>query len=148
MRARPEEIERLKAALQREEAAAEFATAEFNRNRELVKDRVVSQSDFELSQAKARLAMADVAQAKEQLRIAEEGARPEDIKAKESQIESLQAAAQTAQDELSDTRLLAPFDGSIARTYVENFEMLQAKQRVVRLVNSPSLRCRSTSRRT
>jgi RND family efflux transporter MFP subunit len=39
-------------------------------------------------------------------------------------------------DELTDTKLLAPFDGTVSVTYVENFEVVQPKQRIVRLVNA------------
>jgi multidrug resistance efflux pump len=141
-KARPEDIEKLKAALDRAVAAAEFAEAEFQRNSRLVESGAVSRSEFELSQASAKLAKAEVASAKESLRIGEEGARPEDIRAKESQIESLQAAVQTAQDELTDTKLLAPFGGSVSAAYVQNFEVVQPKQRVLRLVNSSELEIR------
>jgi multidrug efflux pump subunit AcrA (membrane-fusion protein) len=135
-KARPEDIEKLKAELDRATAAAQFARAEYNRNLALKESRAVSLTDIELAQARAALADAEVIQARESLRIGEQGARPEEIKAKEAQIVSLQAAVQTAQDELSDTKLVAPFDGTVSATYVENFEVVQAKQRVVRIVNA------------
>jgi multidrug resistance efflux pump len=143
-KARPEEIEQLKAGVERAEAAALFAREELNRLQQARQrqSNAVSSSEIQLADAKVRLAAADVVQAKESLRIGEEGARPEDIKAKESQIESLQASVQTAQDELSDTKLTAPFDGSVSATYVENFEVVQPKQPIIRLVNSSELEIR------
>jgi multidrug resistance efflux pump len=140
--ARPEDIEKLKADVARAKAAAEYAQAEFRRNQTLVESRVVSRSEFELSQSRAKLAEAELVQAKESLQIGEQGARPEDIRAKEAQIESLQAAVEGAEDELTDTQLLAPFDGSISAAYVENFEVVQPNQRIVRLVNSSELEIR------
>jgi multidrug efflux pump subunit AcrA (membrane-fusion protein) len=141
-KARPEEIEQLKAALARAEAAAQFARAEYNRFLTLRETKAASPSEIQLAEAKAKLSDAEVISAKEALRIGEEGARPEEIKAKESQIDSLQAAVQTAQDELSDTQLTAPFDGSVSAAYVNNFEVVQPKQRIVRLVNTSELEIR------
>lgn len=40
------------------------------------------------------------------------------------------AALETARKALSDTRLVAPFSGSIGRVYMENFQNVQAKQPV------------------
>ncbi|MBO6826749.1 MAG: efflux RND transporter periplasmic adaptor subunit [Sneathiella sp.] len=46
-------------------------------------------------------------------------------------FESARAALKQAQDDLRYTRLLAPYDGMVSRTLVENFENIQAKQTVV-----------------
>lgn len=141
-KARPEEIEQLKAAVDRAQASSQFARAEYNRFLTLKETNAASASEIQLAQAKAKLADAELASAKEALRIGEEGARPEDIKAKESEIDSLQASLQKAQDELNDTKLTAPFDGSISAAYVENFEVVQPKQRIVRLLDSSELEIR------
>jgi multidrug resistance efflux pump len=141
-KARPEEIEQLKASLEHAEASAQFAAAELARSVQLIQREAITTGELELNQARARMAQATVLQAKEELRIGEEGARPEDIRAKQSQILSLEAAVQTARDALADTRLLAPFAGSVAATYVENFEVVQPNQRIVRLVNTSEFEIR------
>lgn len=141
-KARPEEIEQLKAGVERAKAAADFARAEHKRNLSLTVSGAISASELEMSSAKSKLADAELSQAQESLRIGQEGARPEDIKAKEAQIDSLQSAVQSAQDELSDTKLLAPFDGAVSSIYVENYEVVQSKQRIVRLVNTAELEMR------
>jgi multidrug resistance efflux pump len=141
-KARPEEIEKLKAELDRAEAAAQFARVEYERFLSLKGTVAASKSEVELAEARSRLADADVVGAKESLRIGEEGARPEDIKAKESQIKSLEAAVQKANDDLTDTKLTAPFSGSIAAAYVDNYQVVQPKEPIVRLVNSSELEIR------
>lgn len=141
-KARPEDIEKLKAGVERAQAAADYARAEYKRYLSLIKSNAASESEVELAQARAKLADAEVVQAKESLTIGEQGARPEDIKAKESEIASLQAAVETAQDQLSDTRLLAPFDGAVSSAYVQNYEVVQPKQPIVRLVNTSELEIR------
>ncbi len=50
-------------------------------------------------------------------------------------ITSLQASLTAARDQLSYTKLKAPFSGSVVAIYVENFEDVRAKQAVARLVD-------------
>ena len=51
-------------------------------------------------------------------------------------INSLIAATEAAQDALAYTQLIAPFDGTIVATYIENFENVHAKQPIARLVDT------------
>ena len=51
-------------------------------------------------------------------------------------IDSLVAAVDAAKDALGYTQLVAPFDGTIVATYVENFENVRAKQPIARLVDT------------
>jgi RND family efflux transporter MFP subunit len=140
--ARPEEIEKLKAELARTEASSLFSKAEYERWLKLEGTRAASVSDVQLAEAKAKLGHAEVLAAKEALRIGEKGARPEDIKAKEAQIASFQAAVQSALDQLSDTKLTAPFDGAVSTVYVKNFEVVQPNQKIIRVVNATELEIR------
>ena len=49
---------------------------------------------------------------------------------------ALQATVDAARDELDDTYLKAPFDGTIVATHVENYEYVQARQSVARLLDN------------
>ena len=51
-------------------------------------------------------------------------------------VASLIAATEAATDALGYTQLVASFDGTIVATYVENFENVQAKQPIARLVDT------------
>lgn len=138
--ARPEEIERLKAAVARAKAAADFAQAEVTRSEPLSRNNTIAKAEFELIVARKALADADLTQAEQSLAIGQRGARKEEIDAKQAEVASLQAALKTAQDQLNDTKLIAPFDGSVAATYAENFELVQAKQPILRLLNTSELK--------
>ncbi|QEG02155.1 Multidrug resistance protein MdtA precursor [Stieleria maiorica] len=131
--ARPEEIEQLKASLAQAEASAEQAAAEHDRNSRLIKDRAVSQTEFDISLARKKRTIAEVESAKEALNIGMTGARPEDIQAKRAEIRALEAAVADAKNQLEDATLSAPFDGEISVRYVDNFQRVQAKQPVVRM---------------
>jgi membrane fusion protein, multidrug efflux system len=54
-------------------------------------------------------------------------------------VQSVQASLTSAKDSLSYTYLRAPFDGVVVSTYVENFEDVQAKKPIVRIVDDSSI---------
>ena len=72
---RPEEIEQLKAAVAEAEASYRQALAEHERNAELLPQRVVTKSDFDLGLARRDRTAAQVKKAKEDLNIGLRGAR-------------------------------------------------------------------------
>lgn len=133
--ARPEEIEQLKAALDEAKASNEQATAEHERNAKLVKSGAVTKSDFDISLARTKRTAADVKSATEALNIGMAGARAEDLEAKRAEIRALEAAVVAAANQLKDATLTAPFDGEVAARYVDNFQTVQAKQSIVRLLD-------------
>jgi multidrug efflux pump subunit AcrA (membrane-fusion protein) len=136
--ARPEDIQRAKAGVNEAEASLKLAQQNLSRvqNIQMQDPGAVSQSMVDQAFAEKTAANAKLSSAREELRIAEVGARPEDIAAKEAEIDSLEASVQSARDELSYTYLRAPFDGTIVAKYVENFEDVQAKQAIMRLLDT------------
>ncbi len=138
--ARPEEIAQLKAGLAEAEAGSTQATAEHERNIGLRKQGAVSQAEFDLSLARRDRAAAQVAVAQEALRIGEQGAREEDRMAKRADIGALTAAVQDAENRLSYTSLLAPFDSEVAARFVDNFQTVQAQQPVLRLFSTSEVK--------
>ena len=133
--ARPEELEQLKAAVQRAQAEYERARNEFQRAALLIKTKTISDADYDLAHQTALKAQAELRTAQEALQIGEVGAREEDIRAKEAELRSFQAALTSVEDRVLYTHLKAPFEGEVAATYVENFEMVQEKQQIVRLLD-------------
>ncbi|MEA5615108.1 efflux RND transporter periplasmic adaptor subunit [Nodularia spumigena] len=55
-------------------------------------------------------------------------------------VKSLQAELQGARDALADTSLRAPFSGEISARFTENFEDIQARQPVLRVVDNSRIR--------
>jgi RND family efflux transporter MFP subunit len=51
-------------------------------------------------------------------------------------VDALKASVATAQDQLDDTNLQAPFDGTVVATYVENFQNVRQKQPIVRILDT------------
>jgi RND family efflux transporter MFP subunit len=56
-----------------------------------------------------------------------------------AQVSSVEALVQTATDRLAYTALLAPFDGEVVATYVENFETVVPLKPIVRLLDPSSI---------
>ncbi len=133
--ARPEEIEQLKAAVAEAEASYRQALAEHQRYEKLLPQKTVTQSDFDISLARRDRAAAQLKKAKEDLNIGQTGARPEDLEAKRAEIRALEAAVANAQNQLDYATLKAPMDGVVAARYVDNFQTVQAKQAIVRLLD-------------
>lgn len=50
-------------------------------------------------------------------------------------VRTAQATVESARDQLSYTNLVAPFDGEVVETYVENFESVLPKQPILRVVD-------------
>jgi RND family efflux transporter MFP subunit len=133
--ARPEDIRRLTANMEKAKAAKDLAQNEYDRILRIQAQDAgaVSQGMIDKAVEKLQRADANVRTAQEELRVGKIGARPEDIQAKEAEIRSLAAAVDAAKDQLSYTYLKAPFAGIIARRYVDNYQEVQPKQPIVSL---------------
>jgi RND family efflux transporter MFP subunit len=55
-------------------------------------------------------------------------------------VEAIEAELQSARDDLTDTTLTAPFAGEVTARYAETYEDVQAKRRVVRIVDDSKIR--------
>ncbi len=133
--ARPEDIRRLTANMEKAKAALDLAQNEYDRILRIQAQDAgaVSQGMIDKAVEKVQRADANFRTAQEELRVGKIGARPEDIQAKEAEIRSLAATVDAAEDQLSYTYLKAPFAGIIARRYVDNFQEVQPKQPIVSL---------------
>ncbi len=67
-----------------------------------------------------------------------------DLEVVRRQFEVTEANLKQADKALSDTRLLAPFDGRIGKRLVENYENVQAKQSVVILLDDSTLEIKAS----
>ena len=57
----------------------------------------------------------------------------------QAEVRSLSASLEAAKDELRYTYLNAPFDGTITAKYVDNYQDVQAKEKIVRLLDSSKI---------
>ncbi len=131
--ARPEDIRALEAGLTGMQARLLEAEATLRRYRRLYENDNVAKAEYDQRRASRDVAEADVQTAKETLKAARDGARPEDLEAMEARIRAMEAELARARDELQDTTLRAPYDGLVAEVYAENFEFVPARQHILSL---------------
>ena len=121
--ARPEDKAILQKELEAAKAKLEELLLDYKRIAGLYRARAVSKAQFDRSKSEYIIAKANIEVLKQKLRIAEKGARAEDIAAAEAECRQLYNQVSIAEDQLKDTVLKAPFDGIITRQYIENHEM-------------------------
>ena len=136
---RPEDIRVAEESLNAAQASYNNFEEEFKRNRQLIASKAISQAEYDRSVANLKVAQADVESANENLTKLKAGARVEDVAAQEAELRSLKSAVENAKNQLAYTTLAAPFDGTIASTFVKNFQSVQANQLIVRLVDKSSI---------
>lgn len=131
--ARDEEIAALEAAVAAAQAQVDQARDQAERTRQLAERGVAAKAKLDQDEATLRVAEADLRAQQEQLLIGQSGGRTEDIEAAEAALRGLEAQLSTAQSNLEDATLTAPFAGIVARRDIDNFTNVQAGQDVVLL---------------
>ncbi|UCD73785.1 MAG: efflux RND transporter periplasmic adaptor subunit [Phycisphaerales bacterium] len=97
--------------LERAKAARDYAQTEYDRIARIMEQDPGATSEVALDTAERQLNVA------------------------KADIRSIEASVTAAEDQLRYTELVAPFDGRVVATYVENFEDVLPKQAIVRIVD-------------
>ncbi len=128
---RPEERLRREAQLRAASARLANAKTELDRAAGLVQSRVIPRAEFELIETAYRVAQEDHQAA---VQFAEKGSigREEEIHAQEAEVRGLEGRVVEANLQLQDATLNAPYDGVIARRFVDEGQNIRAKDPVVR----------------
>lgn len=123
---RPEEIAQARAALAAADASLANARQLYDRQRELLASRTVSQQAFDDAEAAHREAVARRASAQASLDLLLAGTRVEQIAQAAASLQGAQAALATARTQLADTTLVAPEPGVVLTRSVEPGAIVQA----------------------
>ncbi len=128
---RPEERLRRQTQLRAAEARLVNARAESERNAGMVKTQAISRLEFERGETAYRVAQEDYLAALQMVEMATVG-REEDIEARAAEVRALEGRVVEANIQLTDTTLRAPYDGVIARRFVDVNQNVRANEPVVR----------------
>jgi RND family efflux transporter MFP subunit len=128
---RPEQQLALEAQVRAADARLANARTEVDRNRRLVERGGVSRSELEAAETTYRVAQEELTAARQRLEQGMVG-REEDIDAKEAAVRGLEGRVVEANIQLEDSTLRAPYDGVIARRFVEQNQNVRAKEPVVK----------------
>ena len=99
--------------------------------------------DFQnaLSQAEARREQAQARRDRVAEALATGAVAEQDLTDAQADLDASSSEVEIRAKALDDTQLRAPFQGMIVATYVENFQNVQAKQPVMRVVDISSVEC-------
>jgi RND family efflux transporter MFP subunit len=127
---RPEQQLRLESQVRAAEARMANARSELDRSIALLNVGGVSRENHERAETAYRVAQEEHQAA---LQMLEKGtiAREEDIEAQKAAVRALEGKVVGAQIQLDDSTLRAPYDGVIAKRFVEEAQNVRAKQPVV-----------------
>ena len=127
---RPEERLRREAQVRAAEARLENARATYQRTARLLQTRAVTREAYDADAAAYRVAQEDYQSA---VQLVEKGTigREEDIAAQMAAVRGLEGQVVEADLQLQDSTLRAPYDGVIARRFVEQNQNVRAKDPIV-----------------
>lgn len=110
---RPEEIEQVKAQESKARATLDRAEQDMERAKQLIKQKAISQQEFDSANATYMESKAALSAAQATRRLSEIGPRAEDVASGQAQLSAADAQVTIAQRRLSDSKLVAPHDGII-----------------------------------
>jgi multidrug resistance efflux pump len=128
---RPEQRQRLEAAVRAADAKLANARVEFNRSDRLLRSNAIARSVFDRDEVNLRVAQEEHRAAVQALEKGTIG-REEDVQAQEAEVRGLEARVVEANLHLTDSTLLAPYDGVIAQRFVEQNQNVRAKDPIVK----------------
>lgn len=131
--ARTEDIASLQAAVDAAQAQVNAAKEQLGRTQKLLKQGFETRSKLDGDLSTFNVAVATLKAKQQDLKKGRAGSRTEDVKAQEAAVQGVEVQLKTANNNLSDATLRAPFDGIVAKREVDNFTNIQAKQAVVLL---------------
>ncbi|PKK84654.1 MAG: hypothetical protein CVT49_02200 [candidate division Zixibacteria bacterium HGW-Zixibacteria-1] len=111
--ARPESIAQARNTLQGLEAQLELSTRNLTRKNEMLNKKVISVQDWEDSRTDSVVQAAKVRAAKNELDLLLAGARPEEIRAKEAEIEQLQSKIDFHKRQRDFYEIKSPINGTV-----------------------------------
>jgi len=139
---RPPEIDAIRAQLAQAETALKLSATQLKRNEQLVAQNFIAKERLDESRAAYDREFQHVAELKAQLATARLAARPDEIKAAESNVAAARAALAQADWKLAQRTVEAPVAGLVQDTYYVTGEWVNANQPVVSLLPPENIKVR------
>ena len=132
---RSEEIDEKRAEVQERKTWLEKYRKDLERAKSLQNRDIASASEYDLAESTYLAAKAQLERVTQSLRVAELGARQEDIAVAEAEVKRLQAKVQRLREDVSKTTIRSPVSGFITRRYTEVGQWIEQGGRVADLVD-------------
>ena len=137
--ARPEEIDRAEANVQRWEATFEEARKNHERETELFERKFTSQQSVDQARERMVVAESELAAARESLMILKVGPTLPEIEIQSSMVKEALAKLELAKSHLAECVITAPFDGIITKVHVRYGDLASAKAPLIEMYAPESL---------
>ena len=132
---RNEEVETLQAQLSRAQSEFERIDEDKNRVKTLFERGSISPSEWDMARAAAEAAAAQVTAASEQVHMAKAGPTKEQVAVAEAKVEQARAVLAQAQQALTDTTVVAPFDGTVTMRAYKAGDFARRSETVIDMAN-------------
>ena len=132
---RPEEIDEKRAEVQERKTWVEKYAKDLERAQSMRNQAITSLSDYDQAESTYLAAQAQYERVRQSLRVAELGARQEDIAVAEAEVKRLQAKAQRLREDVQKTAIRPPVSGFITRRYIEVGQWIDRGGKVADLVD-------------
>lgn len=133
---RPQEIAAIEATVRSAEADRDRARLDFARQQDLRTKNVISDRDFETTQALLKVAEARATETTERLKLVREGPRTETIKQARARVAQSSASVELAKIRLAQTQLFSPLTGAVLSHNIEPGEYVSAGTPIVTVADT------------
>lgn len=136
---RVQTIDAARSDVSRLEAALALSQVTWNRERSLVHSSAISNQQFDETRFAVQQCEAALESAKQRLSELLEGTRKEQLAAQRARVEVLHGHVATLEVEITDAQITAPFDGIIAKRYVDEGTISGPAAMILRLIQCDPL---------
>lgn len=139
---RPEELAAIRAQLSQADAALDLSASTLARQRKLVEDKFISPASLDVARTAVERDRARVSELRAQLRVAQLGARSDEIDAAQQERKSAEAQLAQAQWKLEQKTQRMPVRGNVADVLYREGEFVQAGSPVVSVLPPQNIKLR------
>ena len=139
---RPDELAAVRAQLAQAGAALTLAAADYARDRKLVADQFIAPARLDSTRSAMAQAQARVDELRAQLRVAETGARPDEIRAAEKDVSTAQAQLLQADWRVDQKTQFTPVAGDVTDVMYREGEWVSAGSPVITLLPPGNIKAR------
>ncbi len=131
---RAQTIKAARSEVTRLEAVLALSQITSSRQRDLMQSNASSSQQVDEARFAVQQSEAALESAKQQLSELIEGTRTEQIAAQQARVEVLRSDVTTLEVDLAETQIIAPFDGIVAKRYVDEGTITSPQAMVLRLI--------------
>jgi HlyD family secretion protein len=139
---RPDELAAVRAQLAQANAALALAAADYARDQQLVADKFISPARLDSTRSALAQAQARVDELRAQVRVAETGARPDEIRAAEKDVNTAQAQLLQAGWRVDQKTQRTPVAGDVTDVMYREGEWVPAGSPVITLLPPGNIKAR------